>query len=469
MRPSRLPHLARRAAWLVATRVAGWFGVSPQRLHSLRQRIWKLKPFNAKLAARILALPPVPPPERTRHRVVHLIGSLGAGGSERQLVNLARETARRGEIDVRILTTSALVGGNAHYLPLAQNGGVTVEVMGISNPPEIARRIHADRSVRSCLAALSPVYRQQVTELTRDFVRLQPDVVHAWLDHANIWGGIAAFLAGVPSIVLSTRAMSPPNFPMLDALYFLPWYQRFAASSRVRLLANSRAGANDYAAWMGVDPGRFTVIPNGFDPNALPVSSEGMRAQLRDELGLGSARVVLGVFRISEEKEPGIFAQAAELILRANADAFVCVAGDGPLRRTLEARAAAIDAKRFRVLGRRDDIAALISIADVVLHASRTEGAPNALIEAQALGCPVVATSGGGTADAVEHEGSGFLCAVGDADDLARRALQILDNPVLRARMSKRAQAFVRSTFALDQMVDRSVACYASTLKSPRE
>jgi glycosyltransferase involved in cell wall biosynthesis len=95
------------------------------------------------------------------------------------------------------------------------------------------------------------------------------------------------------------------------------------------------------------------------------------------------------------------------------------------------------------------------------MHASRKEGTPNALLEAQALGCPVVATRGGGTVDAVEHGGSGFLCDVGDTDALSRHVLEVLGDDALRARLSTRARAFVTERFGLQRMVDDSLAVYA--------
>ncbi len=456
----------RRVVWLTGTRVAGWFGVPPQTLHVLRTRIWKLRAFDEKLAASIIIVPPLQRPRRTHRRVVHVIGSLSAGGAERQLVYLARETARRGDFDVRILTTNPIVGANAHYLPLAVEGGVSVETASGSLDPTTAQVARLDHDLAHRISALDPAYRQQVHELTLEFLRLEPDVVHTWLDHANIWGAIAAFNAGVPSIVISTRNVNPSNFPMIDAPYFLPWYRLLAGSSRVQIIGNSQVGAHDYADWIGVARSRITVIPNGFDSSAMRALSPEEKSLLRDELQLENKQVVLGIFRLAEEKNPTDFARVAAEVLLTNPRACVLVAGDGPMRSKLQSLARRIDPRRFRLLGRRRDVASLISLADVVLHTSRAEGTPNALLEAQALGCPIVATNGGGTRDAIEHEGSGFLCEVGDTDELARRTIQILHDPALRARMSARATEFVRTTFALDRMVDRSIACYAQAERS---
>jgi len=461
---SRVPHLMRRAMWVGSSRALGLFGVRPQAVQAMRGSVRQEAPAFAsddELAKEILVLPAYAPPPRDRPRVVHVIGSLSAGGAERQLVYLARESLRGGSVEARIMLTNPLVGTAAHYLPLAQDGGVIVEVAGATRDEATAAALALDKGMQRRLIAVDPAYRPWVIELACEFVRLKPDVVHAWLDHANIWSAIAAFVAGVPTIVLSTRNVNPSNFPMIDAPYFLAWYRRLAGSERVRFIGNSRVGAEDYADWMGVARERFAVIPNGFDHAAMQPPDAARLAALRAELGVEDRRVVLGVFRVAEEKEPLDFARAANSVLCANSDACVLVAGDGPMKAALEAQTSAVDAARFRLLGRRSDVAALLSIADVVMHASRKEGTPNALLEAQALGCPVVATRGGGTVDAVEHGGSGFLCDVGDTDALSRHVLEVLGDDALRARLSTRARAFVTERFGLQRMVDDSLAVYA--------
>ena len=412
------------------------------------------------LAERLLARQPYIAPTRSRARVVHLIGSLSAGGAERQLVYLARESMRGATVEPRILVINPLEGAARHYLPLAQQVGVAVDVAGQVLDPTVARNLERDGELRRLLLAIDPRYRGWCVDLAAEFVRMQPDIVHAWLDHANIWGGIAALAAGVPHVVLSTRNVNPSNFPKIDAPYFLPWYRQLAKSPRVSFIGNSRVGAADYADWIGIPRARVQVVLNGFDPAETRRPAESELARLRTSLGLDNKRVVLGIFRIAEEKQPLDFAAAAEEILAAVPDAVVIVAGDGPMREELAARAAAIAKDRFVLLGRREDVAALASIADLLLHASRKEGSPNAVVEAQALGCPVVATRGGGTIDAVEHNGSGFLCDVGDTRALAAHAVEILRDDSLRLRLSARAPKFVDERFGLGRMVEESLACY---------
>lgn len=401
-------------------------------------------------------------PHRAQPRIMHVIGSLAAGGAERQLVYVARESQRRGNVEARILTTHAAVGANGHYLPLALEGGVTVETAGATASAESIELFAAEHDVHALLAPLPLAYQAWVVELAGEFVRLRPNVVHAWLDHTNIWAGIAALATGVPHIILSTRNVNPSHFPTIDYPDFLPWYRGLATNPRVQFVANSRVGALDYAAWIGIDPARFTVIVNGFDPRACIAPTAAEVAALRSALDVETQRVVLGVFRLADEKQPFVFLDAAAQILARVPHAVVLIAGDGPMRPEVEALLAARGDNRIRLLGRREDVSALLSIASVVLHASRQEGTSNTLMETQALGCPVVATRAGGTVDAVEHGGSGYLCEVGDANALASRVCEILGDDALRERMSTRAKAFAAETFDLGRMVDATLALYTN-------
>lgn len=415
---------------------------------------------NRLLADALLATPPRRSPRRALPSICHVIGSLAAGGAERQTVYLARETLRRHGADCSILLLNPLEGAARHYLPLAQEGGVPVRVAGEQSDGAATHSLTREPRLNGVLAAIDPAYRAWCVDLAGEFLATQPDIVHAWLDHANIWAGIAALATGVPRIILSTRNVNPTHFPSLHGPYFREWYQVLSRSPRVTLLANSQVGAADYAEWIGIPTERIRVILNGFDVRAMPRPDARATAKLRDELALGDQRIVLGVFRISEEKQPKVWADAALRILQSEPNVVVLHAGAGAAEKELLDAMSGAPAGRFRMLGVRDDLATLMSASHVLLHASRKEGTPNALVEAQSLGLPVIATRGGGTIGAVRDGATGILCEVGDAQALANAALRVLREPDLHARLSAEGPSFVQSVFGLDRMVDESlIAC----------
>ena len=423
---------------------------------------------DALLAEALLAIPASRAKNHTPLRIMHVIGSLSAGGAERQAVYLARESCRRG-LSASITLLNPLAGAASHYLPLAQEAGVTVRVAGEKADPIALRTLAKDARLARVLGAIDTQYRAWCADLAGEFLATHPDVVHSWLDHANVWAGIAALATGVKRIVLSTRNVNPTHFPSLQIPGCLEWYRAFARSPRVTFIANSRAGAEDYARWIGIDPSRFHIVLNGIDPSAMTPCSKSTTDRTRAALGIDNARIVLGVFRLAEEKQPLVWAEAAMQLLRAEKDIIILQAGDGPLREEFAAAMRDAPEGRFRMLGVRDDIGALMAASDMLLHASRKEGTPNALIEAQSLGCPVIATRGGGTVDAVDDGASGLLSDVGDAHALVQNALRVLRDPALHAAMRAHARQFAAKKFGLDRMVNESLtACAINTQEASR-
>ena len=298
-----------------------------------------------------------------------------------------------------------------------------------------------------------------------EFLNLRPDCVHAWLDHQNIWSGVAALAVGVPHIVLSTRNVNPSHFPYLDQPWFREWYRLLASSPRVTLLNNnSRAGADDYAEWMGVPASDFSVVLNGIDPSWIRRPDAAETARLRAELLGGSAarrQLVGGVFRLSEEKQPLLWLETVRRLSRERPHVAFYHAGEGLLASEFASAAKDLVASgALRILGRRGDIPALLSASDLLLHAALHEGTPNVLLEAAHLGCPTVATTAGGSPDAVSGGVTGFLVDPSDGDGLFLNAARVLDDAALHARLSANGPAFIAERFSLERMVAETLACY---------
>ncbi len=388
------------------------------------------------------------------YRVALYIGSLGPGGAERQFCNLANGLAARGH-QVTTIVTYPLTGTNGHYT-------------GLLKDPQLKPIVAADMpddgfEVDTDLLLSTPAdLRDAILRLTGVLERTRPDVLHAWLDQCNLIGGIAALLAGVPRILLSTRNSNPTNFPRLLAPYMEEWYRILARSHRVRFLANSRSGAQSYASWIGIPEEHIHVVLNGFVEADYVKASSGDRLAVRSELGVpADARVLLGVFRFDVEKQPDLFIEVARRAIARVGDLRVLIAGTGPLQSEVEAEVRRLGlADRILLLGRRTDIGRILAASDVLLLTSALEGSPNAVIEASHFGLPVVATAGGGTSDAIVHGETGFLTGVRDASALTEAVVRLFENPDLRERMGRAGPPFIASAFSLDETVDLTVRAY---------
>ena len=151
----------------------------------------------------------------------------------------------------------------------------------------------------------------------------------------------------------------------------------------------------------------------------------------------------------------------AAAIRRRRADVDFLIAGDGELRATLEAQAAALGlGEAVRFLGWRKDLATLYGATDLFVLTSRNEGTPVALMEAMATAVPGISTDVGGVRDVMTGPERGVLVPFGSGQALADAALSLLEAPERRHAMGAAARADVVARFGLDRLLDNTVALY---------
>ena len=300
-----------------------------------------------------------------------------------------------------------------------------------------------------------------IANLVREFERLRPEVVHAWLDWDNVRAGLAAAIAGVPKILLSGRNLNPSHF-LLYQPYMDPAYRALATLPNVTILNNSRAGADDYADWIGISRDRVKVIHNGVAFGDQGRSAPHMIRAGRRQYGFSDDDFVVGgVFRFAEEKRPLLWLDAAAYIHRAVPEARFLVYGMGPLRAAMEAKIRDLDlGDRVILAGITDDPLAAISLMDVFMLTSSYEGLPNVLLEAQWVGTPVVCTRAGGAPEAVDCGVTGWVVDVDSPQALADAVIHIRGDSNVAAHAALRGPSFVRERFGISRMIAETLAAY---------
>ncbi|MGH3065067.1 MAG: glycosyltransferase, partial [Gaiellaceae bacterium] len=176
--------------------------------------------------------------------------------------------------------------------------------------------------------------------------------------------------------------------------------------------------------------GRVSVLPNP----APVVPTLADRAVLRRELEL-DGRVLAFAGRLGPQKALGVAFDAVAAVPGVT----LVVAGDGPDRRSLERRAAELGLEaRVRFLGSvsREDVLRLFRAADASVLSSAWENFPHAVVEALAVGCPVIATAVGGVPEVVRDGENGLLVSPNDAAALAAAIRGFFDDDELRGRLA---------------------------------
>jgi glycosyltransferase involved in cell wall biosynthesis len=184
-------------------------------------------------------------------------------------------------------------------------------------------------------------------------------------------------------------------------------------------------------------------------------------------LGLPAGAPVVGaVSRLAWKKAIVHLVQATPRIVEALPQARVVIAGDGPLRAELEAEAAALGvADHIRFLGSREDSIDLMALFDVFVLPSVVEGMSNALLEAMAVGRPVVATDVGGNSEVVADGETGFLVPASAPDRLAAAIVKLLGAPEMAAEMGAAGRRRVIEHYRVDIMTRRIEAMYDALLR----
>lgn len=330
-------------------------------------------------------------------RILHIIDGLFVGGAEKLLTGLCSAMKNSGtSVEVYVLR-----GG----------GPLEADVTDIGIP------LHSGGKG----SVYSPLH---VMRLAKFLQSRHFDVIHVHLFPAQLWVCLAARIAGCRTPIVTTEHSTNNRrrtalFRCLDRWMF----RQFAA-----VVAISEATRESLVEHVGHNLQALSVVLNGIDETRF--GSVSPRVSPSDADGL----TLLTVGSLTKVKDQATIIRALPLIEGAK----LVMAGDGPLRGTLEALAAELGVgNRVQFLGVRHDIPRLIAMADVYVQASRWEGFCLAVVEAMCGGLPCVAARVDGLQEVVGR--AGLFFDPGNAEELAATVRSLSGHPERRAALAARS------------------------------
>lgn len=235
------------------------------------------------------------------------------------------------------------------------------------------------------------------------------------------------------------------------------------------LIAVSHATKNEMVD-AGIPPELISVIHNAIDTEAW--SPCQTTRTLQEELGLNSAFPVVGyVGRIMPEKDLETWLRAAAVVAKQQPKAQFVLVGEGRDRSTLSQLQQLAEtlgiAERVHFPGYRENLLPVYATFDVFVLSSRREGLPNSILEAMAMGLPVITTDVAGAKELVLDGQTGYVSSQGDVQGIAHALLRLADSEALRQRMGQAGRRRVEQEFSFTHRLQRIEELYAKVLGTP--
>lgn len=380
-------------------------------------------------------------------KVLQVINGLGTGGAERSI---------------------------AESLPIFASAGVQLIVAC-----QTLRSEGVQEQVRGAsfdVRVLSPQgFSGQARELRKLMRSEGVDLVHTTIFESDVLGRLAAAGCGIPVLTsLVNTSYEPIRFTDPNVSRFKLWGARTIDGWTGRHLTShfhaiTKAVRASAVRWLKIPPQRITVIERGRDPRRLGTPSPERRARARRDLGLReNDEVLVSVGRQEYQKGQRFLLEAVSKLAPNRPRLRLLIAGrkgnaSNELQEALD-RFALRD--RVEFLGHRSDVPDILAAGDVFVFPSLYEGLGGALIEAMALGLPIVASDIPAIQEVVEKDRNALLVPPTATEELGHSIARLLDELPLARSFAKRSVMLFQERFTLEKSVSRMIELYARIVRS---
>jgi len=385
----------------------------------------------------------------SRIRVIHIITRLDRGGSA-QNTFLTAMGHDKSKFSVGLVygCSKMMSADDAALLrtDLQQLGRAGVSVFHM---PALVREINPVLDAWATVA------------LWRLLRRERPQVVHTHTSKAGAVGRLAAWLAGIPLVIHTPHGHIFYGYYGTVGSAIIRLLERLLAKITDRIVTLTDRGGQEHVHYKIAGAEKFATVHSGIDLARFR-SVQVDPAVKRKELGLPPDGVIVGtVGRLVPIKGVQWLLKAAPRVLAPFPQACFVIIGDGPLLGELRQMTSKLGiGLRVVFLGAREDVPECLAALDLFVLPSLNEGMGRVLLEAMAVGCPVVATRVGGIPDIVADGTTGLLVPPRDERALAEAILTLLRDRSRRAAYGEAARRHVDGRFDVETMVRRVERLY---------
>jgi len=297
-------------------------------------------------------------------------------------------------------------------------------------------------------------------------------IVHTHTGKAGILGRIAARMAGVPIIIHGLHGtMTSPN-PVLDVIYL--FLDRFTGRFTDCFVSVGEDLKQRYIERKIGDPSKYRMIHSGMDLDAFHKAGDLPKEAIikkRRELGLADDELVIGKVASLEPRKGHRYAIAAmKELIQHHTNIKLLFVGDGWYRPKLEEMVRQNSLEDSIVFaGYREDIAEVMATFDIVILTSLWEGLPQVLVQAAAVGKPIVTFAVEGAKEVVKDGVNGFIVPLKDVDALVEKVEYLLSDMERARAMGKQGRKIISDQWTIETMQEKTRELYEELLAAEKQ
>lgn len=356
-----------------------------------------------------------------------IIDIFGVGGKERRCLQLIKGLNKSGLNDIHLIVIDNYIGYNEIY-----DLNVKLHIVG--------RKYNLD-----------PTVPFKIYKILR---QIKPDIVLSWSLMSSFWLNIIHVFYKFNYICAYVADTITHSFFSLGNV------SRFMSIKHANyIIGNSQIGLDTYK----IPAEKAILIYNGYDFSRNNNLSEVHL--VRQSLLIHSKYLVCMVGTVAPAKDYGTFIEVARLIRKERFDISFLAVGDGPQLEFFRNSLSVQEAEFIKFIGYRKNVEEIIHASDICVLCSPSEGVSNFILEAMALGKPVIATNTGGTPEIVQDGVSGFLVQHKNVSEISNRITYLLNDEVFRLQFGENAREVVKTNFSIERMTEQFYNLFKSITK----